>query len=100
MCDESKHRKHLYRAGKLLQSIFLGFRVVAYDIALLKIVKTGDGKIHLYEGTKRDELSLVEFPVAWLDDDKDRRAAMCYHACDEVLVNMHKMVAKMLEGLP
>lgn len=92
LCKDSNTRKQLYRAGNLLQAMFLKFREATYDVKLVKAVKKGE-MLHVYEGgyTAAESGPLYDFPQNLASGRKDQAKLLTFCACEDAVAFIHEL---------
>jgi hypothetical protein len=100
-CKRLKPRKELYRAGKILLSMFLLFREKVYDGTIIRAERR-DSKLFIHNGEvfppDRDIDILAPFPASVFDDLEAKHAALTALACNDASAWMHDMIDYFLSG--
>ena len=99
-CRHADARKTLYRGAELLQATFYIVREVAFDFEFTEVIKTEDGKLHIYDTwTKAGEGPLYRFPEHLVDDTENKKTILCYAACGDPLIYFHNIHTTIFSGI-
>lgn len=111
VCKALQQRRHLFRAGALLQRIFYLYRERTFDkpIARLERITTRDRKLlRIHDRDCRADADfadpitqwgvMVPFPAEMCKSEEERMALLVHSACTEAVAWMHELVTTMLKG--
>ncbi|KAM3075308.1 Vacuolar protein sorting-associated protein atg6 [Clarireedia jacksonii] len=101
-CKIRQTRQLLYRAASVLQDIFYSYREAVFELNIVKIEEK-DGVLYLYEGKYADiksvESILHKFPEGLEITEEDRKSALSFMACSDVMLYMNGIITHFLKGV-
>ena len=98
-CDKRNARKHIYRAGDLMQSAFYHSRDCNYAIKITRLEKKEGILYYRNAGYPAGNNLFQTSPYKLTDDKEDAHALMSHLQCDQVLARFYKLSKKLLEGM-
>ena len=99
-CRSANDRKQLFRAGVLLEEIYLTYLHVAFALRISDIVMEGES-IHIYsppEDSFKYEGPFVPFPEHLVTDDVVKNAVLTFQTCNASLAFMHELIKRTFDG--
>lgn len=91
----------LFRAGKILQEVFLATRAESFDYLLASVGRQADGEIHIFDASTRGVLARVVTLPAFIASQPDdiKRAVLSYNAGSDILTCMlYKLSTEAFKG--
>lgn len=98
-CKDAQCRLRLYRAGKLLQSLYYIFLRQAWNWSIDRIERINESDTWVvYSGESRGKSTLVEFPFEMFADSRDGAVLLAYRNSYGAVAHMRYTVQVVLKG--